>query len=123
MAQFQQQQYPPKAHSASPAYGPSATFAASPPVGLPHFGGAPPVPPSSVPQGTLAPGTIVRVGAYTVRVERFLSEGKHLIPNQVSLGGLHWTPRGGGAQGAVSRTSGHAPPRDQEFTTFWRGLD
>ncbi|KAK4702101.1 hypothetical protein P7C70_g4121, partial [Phenoliferia sp. Uapishka_3] len=50
-------------------------FASPPPAGLPQFAGAPPVPPSAVPQGTLAPGTIVKVGAYKVRVDRFLSEG------------------------------------------------
>lgn len=31
-----------------------------------------------VPPGTLPPGTIVRVGEYQVRVERFLSEGEVL---------------------------------------------
>lgn len=32
--------------------------------------------PQAVRPGTLAPGTIVRIGSYKVQVERFLSEGK-----------------------------------------------
>ncbi|KAL8280057.1 hypothetical protein RQP46_007638 [Phenoliferia psychrophenolica] len=57
-----------------------ASYGSSPspggvPMGLPQFGSAPPVAASAVPPGTLAPGTIVTVGKYTVRVDRFLSEG------------------------------------------------
>lgn len=61
-----------------PGYQARPTFASPPPVGLPQFAGAPPVAPSAVPTGTLAPGTIVKVGAYTVHVDRFLSEGEPL---------------------------------------------
>ncbi|ORY57112.1 hypothetical protein BCR35DRAFT_296112 [Leucosporidium creatinivorum] len=45
----------------------------SPAPGLPQFGGAPPL--ANAPPGTLAPGTIVRVGEFEVRVERYLTEG------------------------------------------------
>ncbi|KDE07373.1 NAK protein kinase [Microbotryum lychnidis-dioicae p1A1 Lamole] len=41
--------------------------------GLPQF--VPPTQASNVPPGTLPPGTIVRVGEYEVKVDRFLSEG------------------------------------------------
>ena len=59
------------------SYAPRSTFSpgAGSKAGLPQFGAAPPVPASAVPTGTLAPGTVVQVGAYTVTVERFLSEG------------------------------------------------
>lgn len=30
---------------------------------------------AAAPRGTLAPGTIVKIGEYTVKVDRFLSEG------------------------------------------------
>ncbi|KAM0752909.1 hypothetical protein T439DRAFT_346657 [Meredithblackwellia eburnea MCA 4105] len=60
--------------ASSAAYASRLPHAPSP-IGLPQFNGAPPVPAANVPPGTLAPGTIVRVGAVTVQVDRFLSEG------------------------------------------------
>ena len=47
----------------------------SPAQGLPQF--APPAAAANVPPGTLPPGTVVRIGEYEVRVERFLSEGEY----------------------------------------------
>lgn len=69
--------YQPGAYSASqtrqPAYAPSQQFQQS--------ASSSPAPPTAVniPPGTLPPGTIVRVGEYEVRVDKWLSEGELLV--------------------------------------------
>lgn len=60
----------------STSFAPRKSFAPTHPQnnqGLPQFSATPAV---NIPPGTLIPGTIVKVGTYEVRVERFLSEGR-----------------------------------------------